>query len=213
MKNKLINLFIVILVRFFHATYRYKIVGSEKMDKAQRENKFKTFVLGSWHQTMFTNFTIHTTRRFTMIVSASKDGDVMANAMISFGHQPARGSSSKGGKEALLEVIRMMKTGLPAAMAMDGPRGPFHIAKPGAIEMARATESPIIPFGSAAKSFWCFHKSWDKFIIPKPFSKVVIYYGDPIFIPSELTREQFEECTKLVSEATIKADQMAASLL
>ena len=213
MKQFFINLILNLFVRTFHFTYRYQFIGLENIKKAEDQSPFKTYVLSVWHQTMFSTLTSSIGRKYALIVSRSKDGDVIANACKSFGHVPTRGSSSKGGKEALIEVIKIMKTGLPAAMAVDGPRGPFHEVKPGVIEMARLTNSAIIPWSSYPSEKWCFHKSWDKFFLPKPFSKIVIVFGDPIFVPMEINREDFEKLQVYLANKMNEGERLAMKTL
>jgi lysophospholipid acyltransferase (LPLAT)-like uncharacterized protein len=162
---------------------------------------------------MFSTLTSNIGNQYTMIISKSKDGDFIANACKSFGHIPARGSSSKGGKEALLEIVRIMKKGVAGAMAVDGPRGPYHIVKPGVMEMARLTQSAVIPWSSYPSRFWSFHKSWDKFILPKPFAKIVVVYGEPIFIPMEISRDSFAEMQNYIAQKMIEGEQLAMKTL
>ncbi len=213
MKNFLLTALLNLFVRFFHFTYRYQIIGEENLEKAKKSNPYGTFVLSVWHQMMFATLTASIGKKYALIVSRSKDGDFIANACKSFGHVPTRGSSSKGGKEAMIEVIKLMKSGLPAAMAVDGPRGPYHVVKPGTVEMARLTNSPIVTWSSYPSSFWCFHKAWDKFILPKPFSKIVIIYGEPIPVPENLSREEFDKMLTYVADRMIADEEKARSLL
>lgn len=213
MKNQIITLLLNIFVRFFHLTYRYVVIGEENIIKAKGSNKFETYVLCTWHQMMFSTLTHCIGKQYALIVSRSKDGDFIANVCKTFGHIPARGSSSKGGKEALIEVIKVMKKGVPAAMAVDGPRGPFHEPKPGSIEMARQTNSCVVPWSSYPDRFWCFHKSWDKFILPKPFAKIVIVYGEPILVNENVTREEFESLNLLLKNKLIEGEELAKSKL
>lgn len=213
MKEKIINLILNIIVRFFNMTYRYQIIGNENITKAENSNPFKTYVISVWHQTMFSTLTSSMNVKYALIVSRSKDGDFIANACKGFGHIPARGSSSKGGKEALLEVIKLMKSGMPSAMAVDGPRGPYHEIKPGILEMARLTDSPIIPWSTYPSRTWCFHKSWDKFFIPKPFAKIVIVFGDPIFVPKNVSREEFEVIRAHLTQKMNEGEELAKKTL
>jgi lysophospholipid acyltransferase (LPLAT)-like uncharacterized protein len=211
-KNKFITLLIHLFVRFLHLTYRYQFIGKENLQKAKENSPFKTYVLSTWHQNLLTTLTTHIGSKYALIVSASKDGDIMTSACESFGHNVARGSSSRGGKEALIEIIKIMKKGMPAAMAVDGPRGPAFKVKPGAIEMARLTQSSVIPVSYYAKRVWCFHKSWDKFKLAKPFTKIVIVYGEPIFISPEVSKEEFEKYQLFIEEQMIQNETIAKNI-
>lgn len=213
MKNKILNIIMYVLVKIFHFSFRYKHYNREVIEQEKNKNQFKTYVLSSWHQTIFTTLTSQTGTSFTMIISASKDGDFLAGLFKLFGHNPARGSSSKRGALALLEVIHTMKHGYPAAMAVDGPRGPAHIVKPGIVKMARETNSAIIPMSAYPQKSWCFSKSWDKFLLPKPFTKVAVVYGDPIYIPDSATGEDFDCIVRLVAEKTMEVELKAKEIL
>ncbi len=211
MKFFFVAWFLNFFVRFFHYSYRYRIIGVEHFKDARMKSPFKTCIVALWHQNMFPMLTWCINTRFTTIISKSKDGDFMAYTAETFGHVPARGSSSRGGKEALLEVIKEMKKGLPATMAIDGPRGPIYKVKPGTIEMARQTESAIIPWTCSSSSYWQFN-SWDKMKLPKPFSKIVIIFGEPIWVDKNISTENFtktqDELAEKIHQLTLTAESV-----
>lgn len=129
-----------------------------------------------------------------VIVSKSKDAEPVAFTCANLGHQVARGSSrskdgrDKGGRKAAEEMTGYLIDGLPGAVTVDGPKGPAKKVKPGIIVMAQKAKLPIVPYAPLARSYWEFN-SWDKFRLPKPFSVIDVYYGDPIDV-SGLSMEE-----------------------
>lgn len=116
------------------------------------------------------------------MISASRDGELISTIARSMGYTPVRGSSSKGGQEALKGMVRFMKEGKRCAITPDGPRGPRREVKKGVVDLARLTGCPVVPFAFEAQHCWRL-RSWDRFIIPKPFSRAVFIYGEPIQVP------------------------------
>lgn len=202
-----------IIIRMLNFTYRYQFVGLDNKARAIESNPAKTFVYSVWHNNLVATILGHIGQPFTMVISESKDGELVAVTCEKFGYKPSRGSSTRGGKKALLEIIKNVKAGRFGAMAVDGPKGPVYEVKPGVVEIARQCGCPILPTSSYANSMWVFEKSWDKFRLPKPFSKVVLVIGEPIFVPAEITREEFESIQKLVAQKMFEGEEIAKNML
>lgn len=209
MLTKIIAQFIYFAIRLLNLTYRYEFIGLENKEKARATNPYKTFAYALWHQNLIGALFSHIGEKFTMVISESKDGELVAVACEKFGHKPARGSSTRGGKRAMIEIVKYMKQGYPGAMAVDGPKGPSHIVKPGVIEMARICQCPILPLSPFAVNAWVTEKSWDQFRIPKPFSKIIIVIGEPIMVDTSVTREQFDSIATLVAEKIKLGEEVA----
>ncbi|MCL1972798.1 MAG: DUF374 domain-containing protein [Endomicrobia bacterium] len=137
-----------------------------------------------WHGNSFTMLVLSKNSNIVIMASKSKDGDLMAALLEYFGYQVVRGSSSRGGERGLIELIRHTKEGHDLAFAADGPRGPYHILKPGVIYAAQKSGFPVIPVCSSAKNKIIL-KSWDKLRIPLPFSKTVQIWGSPVYVKPE----------------------------
>ncbi|MBI5605136.1 MAG: lysophospholipid acyltransferase family protein [Deltaproteobacteria bacterium] len=155
----------------------------------------------TWHRSaiFFVNF--FGPIRPMILFSRSKDGEYLACFAQKFGVQPVRGSSSRGGAEALREMIDHLKNGGKAcATVLDGPRGPARIAKKGMILLAMETGVPIIPIIWSAPRVWTFKKSWDKTMIPMPFSPITINCSDPIYVPQKLDPAGLEVYRQKVEE-------------
>jgi len=126
------------------------------------------------------------------LISASRDGDLIADATQRFGFDVVRGSSSRMGATALLELSEILASGRDVLLTPDGPRGPAYELGPGVIFLAQKTGVPVVPVNMEYSSCWRV-KSWDRFIIPKPFSKVRVIIGPPQQIRPTSTAEEFEE--------------------
>ncbi len=187
-------------VRLLHATYRITSNGAKGVTGPQGHDHC---ILAIWHQNLFAGILAQTGRRHVVIVSRSRDGDLVSMLCLRLGHQVARGSSKskgrdKGGKLAKDDMIALLRTGLPGAVTVDGPRGPAHEVKPGIIEMARQTGIPIVPYLPLPTRYWRFN-SWDHFRLPKPFSRIDIHYGAPIFVPENTSFEEFSGYQNLLA--------------
>ncbi len=137
-----------------------------------------------WHGNEFPMLIFNMDSKIVIMASLSKDGDLMAQILHNFGYLTVRGSSSRGGQKALIEIIRFAKQGSSLAFAADGPRGPYHKLKAGLIYTAQKTGMPVLPVSSSSKNKIVF-KSWDKMRLPVPFSKAVQVYGSPIYVKPE----------------------------
>lgn len=185
----------VFLVRVLSATYRVRIMGLENETNCRNR-----LVYASWHQRFFPGITFFSTRKpIAIIISKSKDGEMAARAVDILGWRPVRGSSSKGGKEALEEVKALGREGYKVGHIVDGPQGPFGVVKPGLVRIAQHAQLPIVPTITSGQNCWVFN-SWDRFMVPKPFSRVIIRFGSAIHVPEETDRDAFEIIRKTVEE-------------
>ncbi len=155
----------------------------------------ETLLLCCWHQQFFSairNFKRYSKYNPAIMISQSRDGEFISRVAHRVGWKTARGSSSKGGKTAMNAMIAHLKDHKFAAHILDGPQGPIGKVKPGAIKMAHESGALIVPFHVEAENAWHF-KSWDQFMLPKPFSKVTLYYGDAIKLTPCDSSEEFEQ--------------------
>jgi lysophospholipid acyltransferase (LPLAT)-like uncharacterized protein len=135
-----------------------------------------------WHETIFTSVWYHRFKQVHVMISASRDGEIISEISHKLGYSPIRGSSSKGGLEAARELVSHVLKGNRAAITPDGPKGPRRKVQQGVVLIARLAHCPVVPFAFEVERGWRL-KSWDRFIIPKPFSRAVFVYGNPITIP------------------------------
>jgi lysophospholipid acyltransferase (LPLAT)-like uncharacterized protein len=138
-------------------------------------------------------------RRLAAMVSASKDGAWMTAVLNHFRVQPVRGSTTRRGSQALLELTRLAEKGYDLAITPDGPRGPRYSVQDGILAAAQVTGLPILPVGGKVYSKWEL-KSWDRFQVPKPFAKVHVVIGQPIFVPRTLSSADREALRQDLSQ-------------
>lgn len=215
LKTRIIAYLYYLLAFFFGLTYRYVYLNDSQEKLAKDKSKRGNFVLALWHQNLLGTLCAYTKRKipFVVIVSASDDGEHIAYPIRKLGHITARGSSSKKGVQALLEAVRKMKTPLPAAITVDGPRGPSKSIKLGIFQLARLSQSPILPFVCRAENFWSFPNSWDQFRLPKPFSRLICVYGAPIEVKKDSDSEHYKKETKQLKDALISCEDKALEYL
>jgi lysophospholipid acyltransferase (LPLAT)-like uncharacterized protein len=193
------------------ATYRWHEHGVEHLERVSRGARPPIFAF--WHGRILAATLYFRDRGIIVITSENFDGEWIARIIRRFGYGTARGSTSRGGVRALVQLRRDMAAGRPAAFTVDGPRGPARAAQPGALWLAGATGNPIVPFHIEAREFWTV-KSWDRHQIPKPGSDVAIAIGAPIEVDGtsdetvdasrrhlEQVLSQLEEQTKLMVSA------------
>jgi lysophospholipid acyltransferase (LPLAT)-like uncharacterized protein len=125
------------------------------------------------------------------LISASRDGDLLTDAVHRFGYNVVRGSSSKLGASAVLQMSQILAGGDGIIITPDGPRGPAYELSPGVIFLAQKTGAPVIPINIEYSSCWRF-KSWDRFILPRPFSRVHVVFGSPHRVAQTATPSEFE---------------------
>lgn len=147
----------------------------------------------TWHQRLLNFFFLKYSRPVTIMISRSKDGDLVAAVAEKLGFDTVRGSSSRGGGTAMFQLIDKIKKNpaISAGMLGDGPRGPDRKLKLGTLRIARETGVPIIPFAYGAKRHKLF-ASWDRFMLPFPFSPLVVCFGNPIEIPASATNDDLK---------------------
>jgi lysophospholipid acyltransferase (LPLAT)-like uncharacterized protein len=161
------------------ATYRWRARGADHLAQVQRDGRPPIFAF--WHGRILAATLYFRDRGIIVITSENFDGEWIARVIRRFGYGTARGSSSRGGVRALVQLRRQMSEGHPAAFTVDGPRGPAGVAQPGALWLAGATGNPIVPFHIEAASFWNA-KSWDRHQIPRPGSDLAIAIGAPMYV-------------------------------
>ena len=191
--SKFIQSLLYHLIRVYSRSFRFKVENEDAWLNYYLKNNGK-ILLCCYHQQFFS--AIHFFKKYQafcpgLMISKSKDGEIIASVAKRTGWYPVRGSSSRGGRAALKNMIEHLKEYRLAAHIVDGPLGPARIVKAGAIKLAHASDAVIVTFYVAADRAWYFN-SWDNFFIPKPFAKVVLQFGDMIKYDSVEERDEFE---------------------
>jgi lysophospholipid acyltransferase (LPLAT)-like uncharacterized protein len=153
------------------------VTGFERVEKLMQERS--PLVLITWHGRMIVSVWFARRRNIVAMISRHGDGEMVARLVERMGYETVRGSSTRGGTQATLEMLEKVRAGQPAAMICDGPRGPIYQMKSGAPYLAQQTHATVIPVAFAANREWAF-RSWDRFAVPKPFAKVRLVWGEPI---------------------------------
>ncbi|HSC27491.1 MAG TPA: lysophospholipid acyltransferase family protein [Vicinamibacterales bacterium] len=165
-------------------------------------------ILAFWHGRILGGLGYFRDRDIVVITSQNFDGEWIARIIRRFGYGSARGSSSRGGARALVQMRRELAAGRPVAFTLDGPRGPSRVAQPGAVWLAGATGSPLLPFHLEAARHWSL-RSWDRTQVPKPFTRLALAIGDPIRVVStapgevESKRRQLEDTLRDLERKTL----------
>lgn len=185
LKTKVFCWILYIVVRILLVTYRFKVHHLEFQKQAAAYHPQNSFCLALWHEHLFASILAHRHLPVAPLASLSKDGELVTFVMDRLGFKTIRGSSSRRGPEARMDLSEAAQTGLITAITVDGPKGPRHRVKGGVIDIARRTGVAILPVHAASAQTWVFKKSWDQFKIPKPFSTIHVVYGEPIVIAAE----------------------------
>ena len=167
------------LIRGLGATYRWRVDGYQHYEAIIASGKQP--IIAFWHGRILPGMMFWKNRGIVVITSSNFDGEWIARIIQRFGYGTARGSSSRGGARALIQLRRDLAAGQPVAFPMDGPRGPAKVAQPGAVFLAGATGHPILPFHVEAASAWTLN-SWDRTQIPRPFTTVSATIGEPMIV-------------------------------
>lgn len=198
------------LINALGHTLRWRVDGLEHFDAIVASGRQP--VMGFWHGRILPATFYFRRRGIVVITSENFDGEWIAGIIERFGYGTARGSTSRGARRAVLQLVRDMKRGKPAGFTLDGPRGPARVAQPGAAWLARATGNPLLPFHLEASSHWTMG-SWDRTQIPKPFSTVALAVGEPIEVRRDLPDEELE-AVRLGLEARLRElEQRALAMI
>ena len=165
-------------------------------------------LLAFWHGRMLYLVHRYHRQRITALVSRSQDGVFVSQVLQHFGVHVTRGSSSRGGAQALLEIVRKVRSGYHAALTPDGPRGPRYVVQPGIVAVAKKTGAAILPVTYSARWKKVF-RSWDAFLMPLPFSRVVVIYGEPIYASARASPAVFQAKRQEVETSLRHITEMA----
>ena len=138
-----------------------------------------------WHRCVIPGTFLARGKQMTVLLSSSFDGECSVRPLAKFGFRTARGSSTRGGARGLLGMQKAVESGYAVVFTIDGPRGPMYVAKLGPVLLARITGSPIICFHIALENAWVLSRSWDKLMIPKPFSRALVRISRMIYVPRD----------------------------
>lgn len=185
-----------LLVRLLGSTLRFQLT-LEEGSLADGARRALPGIYCFWHRAMIPAAYHFRNMQIGIMISRSFDGECIARIVEKLGFLPVRGSSSRGGVGALMGMRTALEQGHPAVFTADGPRGPIYVAKPGAVLLARKTGHKICCFHVAVERAWIL-KSWDRMMIPKPFSRASFYITSPLAVPANATEEELEMWRQMV---------------
>ena len=192
------------------ATLRWRTTGLDRFEEIRAAGHQP--IMAFWHGRILPATYYFRRRGIVVITSENFDGEWIAGIIERFGYGAARGSTSRGGRRALLQLMRDLRAGRPAGFTVDGPRGPARVAQPGAVWLAQATGNPVLPFHLEADRSWTL-RSWDRTQIPKPFATVALAVAEPFYVAGGSDDAGIESARRLLEERLLGAERTAKSLL
>jgi lysophospholipid acyltransferase (LPLAT)-like uncharacterized protein len=201
-----------LLLKALHSSLKIRSVGREI--PAGIKSAGGQYIMAFWHGTLLLMVYafVGKPEHLTFLVSWHRDGELITRIIKHFGPHPTRGSTTRGGIRALHGLLKKVKEGYDVAFTPDGPRGPAQKAQEGVIQTARLSGLPILPVGMAARRKSVMG-SWDGFVVPWPFTRVVFAYGDPLLVPRELNAASVESYRARVEAAIEGAMKRAEAAL
>jgi len=186
------------IIRIVGSTLRWEVRNWEILEKVYQAGKRP--ILAFWHGRTFLASYYFRQRGIVVMISQNQDGEYIARVIRRLGYGVARGSSTRGGMGATVEILRALKMNKDVGFAIDGPRGPRYVAKPGAAYVALKTGNPVVPFCISVEKKWIVN-SWDHFIIPRPFSQALVLIGEPIYVREDAGEEEMRAVEKRIQDS------------
>ena len=198
----------VVVLRLLARTWRIRAVHADAYEALRRRRQ--PFALCFWHGEMLPLLWRHRDQGISVLISTHKDGEIIARIAHALGCRTVRGSTSRGGGRALLGLVRELRSGHEIAVTPDGPRGPARRFQPGALIAAQRADAPIVPIAVHCARAWRL-RSWDQFMIPKPFARVVVAYGDAAWVQATTPRDAAAEAPRFEAALAETAERARAA--
>jgi hypothetical protein len=195
----------LLVIGLLARTWRFRTRNAEGWQRLRAEGKPFVFVL--WHGGLLPLAYWHRDRDIVVLISEHHDGEMIARVVQAWGCRTIRGSTTRGGARALVRMIRELERGSVIAVTPDGPRGPALTFQPGALVAAQRARVPVVPIVVRADRAWRL-KSWDTFLVPKPFARVTVAWGDPMTVAGSTAREAADQAGRF--EDAMRAVQARA---
>lgn len=199
-----------LMIGVTNRTVRFQVVGP-RPDTALLEAG-EPVIYAFMHSRLFSMFRMLRGRKTAVLVAKGDIGDVISGAARLFGHLPVRGARSGGAARALVEMVREVRAGRSAAFAVDGPRGPREVAKPGALYLAKKSGCALVPIATVSKAKWNLG-IWDRHEIPRPFTATIALMGEPVRVPVTATREEIDAATRDLQGVLLALQARAADMV
>ena len=210
-KYFLVGIFGSIFIRLLASVVTIKEIPSKHPGELKRQGK--KVIYAFWHSIMLIPAYTGRNLGLKVLISQHSDGEYIAQIIQKLGYNVVRGSTTRGRARALLSMIKKIKEQeYSLAITPDGPKGPRFVAQSGAVLVGQKTQYPIIPVMIHLAKYWEL-PSWDRFCIPKPFSKARIFYGDPIMVPPKLEKSEVEEYRAALEKELLRLGNEAESIV
>ncbi len=193
-----------ILLSIFGRTWRFEVIAPEGVTPVLFGEKPGPEIYCFWHQCVLPCTVYFRKSNAVILISRSFDGELITRILKMFGFGAVRGSSSRGAREGLLGLKHIIESGRTAIFTADGPRGPIHETKMGPIKLAQATGTPIGGFHLQPERAWVMN-SWDRFLVPKPFTRIVVSWANWTHVATDLPIEKFESKRQELNDALERA--------
>ncbi len=202
------------LINFIGRTVRFEVEGWENHEAVTERGGLPIY--NFWHERIFLTTYWWRRRKIVVMTSQSFDGEYIARFIQRFGYGATRGSSTRGGVGAVVEMVRLMRAGCTTAFTIDGPKGPPRVAKLGSVLLAKKSGQPVLPVTMALARYWTV-PSWDSFQIPKPFTRARVYVAPPIYVPADADDAMLEtkrdELQRSLDDLNRRGDEWRADRL
>ena len=195
---KMVPLTASLVMRLLNLSIRKDIIGVDQLHSLWDSGKH--VIIPFWHDQLFLLVFGYPGKRAKLLISSSKDGELLARTMKYFDQDTVRGSSSRGGRAAFKKMLELCQEKADIVLTPDGPRGPRHELKDGVVQLARMSGRPVMPLAFVCSRGHRF-KSWDRFLFPFPFSRGVYSFGEPLYFDKEEGVDGFRERLKIAMEA------------
>ena len=178
------------LIGWIHRILKPESIGEQELKRIWSEGRYA--ILATWHDQLLMIPPEYSGAASKVLISSSKDGELIARVVEYFGVGAVRGSSNRGGKAAFRELTKLSKEPINLGFTPDGPRGPRHIVKEGVVQLARISGRPIVPIAFTCSNGHRF-QSWDRFLLPFPWGKAVYSFGAPLYYDKNETMDDFRD--------------------
>jgi lysophospholipid acyltransferase (LPLAT)-like uncharacterized protein len=192
------DLFLFFLIKLIGSTARYEVEGWEHFESAASAGQIPIHVL--WHDGILLAIYFWKRRAIAYMASQSLDGEYISRFLQRFGYGAVRGSTTRGGVGAMVEMARLLRAGIHVGLTIDGPKGPAHVAKMGAVTLAKKSGQPILPYVVTASRRW-LAPSWDRLQVPPPFVRARVEIATPIHVPADADDEMLHQKFRQLQEA------------
>ena len=186
----------MVVLRLLARTWRLRVLNDDGL-RASRANGVPV-IFSLWHGELLPLLWVHRREGVSIMISSHRDGEIVARVAEALGYGTVRGSSTRGGARALLAAVRALQAGHDLAVTPDGPRGPRHSYAPGALAAAQRAGAPIVVVRAHASRAWTL-RSWDRFIIPKPFARLTVAYSEPTRVDATSSHGAEAEAPRFVA--------------